>query len=248
MEVRDADPADADDFRWIARSSMREAYGAAISPTAIDTAVEDWYEEERVVELVEDPTHQCLVAEESGTVIGFLECHVSDNTEEATIAWVHVDPEHWEDGVGDRLLSRAETNLFEAGVSRIEGRALLENEDVVSTFEDRGYIEGTDRETTVGEETFTERSYLLFSPEEEPRLIEARETESGTFYIALDDHKVGSRGDFYVAYTDEDRESRYGFYCNHCLSVDASMDTMGRVQCNNCGNTAKPTRWDAAYL
>lgn len=248
MEIREAVPADADDLRWIARGSMREAYGTAISPQAIDSAVEEWYVEDRVSELIEDPNHHCFVAEERGDVVGFLECQVSENTEEATISWVHVDPARWEEGVGDQLLSAAEKRLFERGVSRIEGQALIENEDLVSDFEDRGYVEGTARETTVGEETFTERSYLLFPSGEEPRLLERRETGDGTFYIALDDHKVGSHGDFYVAYSDEDRGSRYGFYCNNCLSVDATMDTMGRVQCNNCGNTAKPTRWDAAYL
>lgn len=248
MQVRDAVPEDAADFRWIARSSLRVAYDEAVSPKAIDTAVEDWYEDDRVAGLIDDPTHQFLVAEEDGQVIGFLECSVTDSVEEGTIHWVHVDPDQWNEGAGEHLLSEAEDRLFDRGVSRIEGTALAENEDIVTDFENRGYVEGTDRETTIGEESFTERSYLKFTPEEEPRLIEPRETDDGTFYVALDDHKVGSHGDFYVAYADEDRERRYGFYCNNCGSVDASMDTMGRVQCHDCGNTAKPTRWDAAYL
>ena len=248
MQLRAAVVDDAPDFRWIAKSSLRVAYEDAISPTAIDTAVEEWYADDRVPELVEDPDHHCLVAEADGEVVGFLEYRVADATEEATIQWVHVEPDRWNEGIGEALLSEAETRLFERGVSRIEGTALAENEDIVSVFEERGYLEGTDRETTVGEETFTERSYLRFAPGEAPRLIERRETDDGTFFVALDDHKVGSHGDFFVAYRDEDREKRYGYYCNNCGSVDASMDPMGRVQCNACGNTAKPTRWDAAYL
>lgn len=248
MQIREATETDAADLRWIARSSLRRAYDDAVSPTAIDEAIESWYGNEAVAETLADPECEFLVAEEDGDPIAFVEYSVSEGTEEATIQWVHVDANRWNEGIGDALLAETEDRLFDQGVERIEGTAITENEDLVAFYEEHDYIPGIDRETTIGEETFTERSYLKFAPGETPRLIEERETDGGTFYIALDDHKVGSAGDFFVAYKDQDRNARYGYFCNNCGSVDTVMDSMGRVQCTECSNTAKPTRWDAAYL
>jgi len=47
---------------------------------------------------------------------------------------------------------------------------------------------------------------------------------------------------------DEGRSDRYGYYCGNCDRLANAMDSMGRVECNECGNARKPTRWDAAYL
>jgi hypothetical protein len=30
--------------------------------------------------------------------------------------------------------------------------------------------------------------------------------------------------------------------------MDVAVDTMGRIECNDCGNVSKATRWDAAYM
>lgn len=248
MHVRDAVEADAPDFRWIARGSLEAAYGEAVSSEAIDTAVEQWYSESGVADRLEDPTTRLLVAEADGHLLGFAEFSVSESAAEGTIHWVHVDPERWGEGVGDTLLEAVEAELLDRGVSRIEGTALTANEDVIAFFEEYGYVEGITRETEIGEETFSERSFIKFTDEDRPHLIETRKTETGTVYVALDEHKVGSKGDFYVCYRTEDRSARYGYFCDNCGSVNTAMDSMGRVQCNECDNTAKPTRWDAAYL
>lgn len=248
MQIREAVEADVADFRWVARTSLQSAYHDSVSPETIDSAVDRWYADEAFAERLADETYHYLVAEGESGVVGFIEYSVSDAAEEGTIQWVHVDPDYWGEGIGDDLLDAAEEALFDRDVTRIEASALEENHDAIDMFDLHDYIEGASTETTIGEESFVERTYLKFAPGEEPRLIDSRETAAGTFYIALDEHKVGSLGDFYVAYRDEDRVARYGYYCDNCASVDASMDSMGRVQCNDCGNTAKPTRWDAAYL
>ena len=248
MQIRDAVLEDAAELRWVARASLETAYQDAVSQAAIDTAVENWYDEESLEAAIEDETTHIKVAEGDDQILGFIEFSASSPAEECQIQWIDVDPEHWEEGIGDALLEAAEAELFDQGVTRIEGTGLAANTDIIQFYEDHGYVEGAARQTDIGGETFTERSYLKFSAEEEVHLMEGRETDAGTFFIALDEHKVGSKGDFYVAYRDEDREVKYGFYCDSCGSVNASMDSMGRVQCNDCGSTAKPTRWDAAYL
>ena len=66
-------------------------------------------------------------------------------------------------------------------------------------------------------------------------------------YVADDEAEVGSKGPFYAVYGTPERENRYGYYCSACESLDAAMDTMGRIVCNGCGNTRKPEEWDAAH-
>lgn len=67
-------------------------------------------------------------------------------------------------------------------------------------------------------------------------------------YVDTDSHEQGSTGMFYPVYTDSSCGDRYGFYRENCQSTAVSMDTMGRLVCQACGNERKPTQWDAAYL
>jgi len=57
----------------------------------------------------------------------------------------------------------------------------------------------------------------------------------------------GSKGPFFVVYESDDRETPYGFWCGNCEGLDTAMDTMGRIECNACGNVRKPEEWDAAH-
>ncbi len=78
--------------------------------------------------------------------------------------------------------------------------------------------------------------------------LEPKTTPDGeTVYVASDEGDKGSRGPFLVAYASRDRDRRYGWWCTSCDTVDNAMDSMGRIECNVCGNFRKPTQWDAAH-
>jgi hypothetical protein len=57
----------------------------------------------------------------------------------------------------------------------------------------------------------------------------------------------GNKAPFYVVYADPDRERRWGFYCANCETFDNAVDSMGRIQCNECSNYKKADEWDAAH-
>jgi len=69
----------------------------------------------------------------------------------------------------------------------------------------------------------------------------------GTLYVDRADAERGAKGPFYVVYADPDADSRWGYFCSNCDTVDTAMDTMGRIECNGCGNVRKPDEWDAAH-
>jgi hypothetical protein len=71
--------------------------------------------------------------------------------------------------------------------------------------------------------------------------------EGETVFVAEDEPEIASKGPFYLVYTSDAREERWGFYCSNCETLDNAMDSMGRITCNECGNTRKPEEWDAAH-
>ncbi|MFB6134250.1 MAG: GNAT family N-acetyltransferase [Halanaeroarchaeum sp.] len=248
MSVRRATTDDAEAIRTIAKESLLASYTGALDDETIQEAVDEWYGGDRLADLLAVDTEYFLVAEHEGDVAGFAELTVSDATDVGAIQWLHVKPEFRDSGVGTELLEAAESELLDQDVARIEGAVLAANIEGGKFYENAGYVRGADQQTTIAGESFTERRYLHFPEDQPAALMEARQTEQGTFYVALDEHEVGSRGDFYVAYADPERDARYGYYCDNCDSVDTSMDSMGRIVCNDCGNEHKASRWDAAYL
>mgnify|MGYP000176890493 CR=1 FL=1 len=71
--------------------------------------------------------------------------------------------------------------------------------------------------------------------------------EGETVYVDTEDARTGSEGPFFVTYADEAGNDPYGYLCSNCETLDNAMDPMGRIVCNECGNTRKPEEWDAAH-
>lgn len=76
--------------------------------------------------------------------------------------------------------------------------------------------------------------------------MKPRTTQEGlTVFVADDEQEVGSKGPFYVVYKSDSREAQYGYFCSNCETINNAMDPMGRLVCNECGNTKRPEDWDA---
>ena len=85
-------------------------------------------------------------------------------------------------------------------------------------------------------------------PADRDVLTAAVRTADGTGYAAYNERADGSVAPFYVVYADSDRSERYGYICGSCGSLGVAMDSMGRLDCNDCENSRKAAEWDAAYL
>lgn len=87
--------------------------------------------------------------------------------------------------------------------------------------------------------------------EREPRTIEtereSRTIDDRTVYVDRTRIERGSSGPFYAAYGSPTGGDRWGYLCAACDSFDNAMDTMGRIECNECGNIRKAEEWDAAH-
>lgn len=249
MNIREATTADVDDIRRVAHASLEASYEPALDPALVEDAFEHWYSHDRVTDRLADDDVLYFVVEDDGRVVAFSESEYSPSDTVGELHWLHVHPEHRGHGHARHLLEATERALFEAGATRIEGYVLAENDAGNEFYQHTGYHQSGERTIELDELTLTERTYIKLPDDRGPAtLTEPRELPDGTtVYVAFDERERGSMAPFYAAYTDEGREARYGYYCANCEAIDVSMDTMERIKCNACGNTRKPTVWDATY-
>lgn len=248
-KVRKARPEDVGAIRRIARSSFETSYGDVLSRDTIAEAVTRWYGNDAFQVRRSDPEKRFLVAQTGTELTGFSESTIEADGDVGVIDWLHVDPYHRERGIGSKLLEETEQTLVSAGVMRVEGRVIAENEIGNAFYRSHEYRQTGSRTIDIEGTVVEENRYLGFPDRETvDGLFKPIERESGTFYVALDERERGSKAPFYRLYQDEDRKTVHGYCCANCESIAVTMSTMGQLECNSCGNTRKPTRWDAAYL
>ncbi|MBX0346771.1 MULTISPECIES: GNAT family N-acetyltransferase [Haloarcula] len=242
MELRPAEPADRPAIRDVARRSLQASY--SLGPQAINSAIEEWYDEGRLEETLEDEERLLLLAEKEGQVVGFSESvTAADNT--GTLLWLHVDPAHRGEGIASSLFEATRDHLADLGAPHLLGRVLADNVEGNTFYEDRGFEKVGTEQVEIDGRTYVEN---LYSETEQWGREPVETAEGRTVYVDHDNHERGSIAPFHVVHVDEDGDERYGYFCSNCNTLANAMDSMGRIECDSCGNVRKPLRWDAAYL
>ena len=249
MNIRQANEDDVAEIRRVARASLSKSYGHALDDDLITSVVGKWYGSDDLSDDLADDDTYFVVAEEEGRLVGFVQSYVVSRRELiGEIDWLHVDPEHRGKGIGADLLEALETELIERGVERLEGVVLVANEMGTGFYDDHGFTAAGERTIHIGGEEFEERVYVKFpDPQVYDADLEEETVNDRTVYVAHDENVRGADGVFHAVYMDREREERYGWACS-CGNVGVVMDTMERLECGQCGNKSKATRWDAAYL
>jgi len=241
MELRRATPADRPAIRDVARRSLQASY--SLGPQSINSAIEEWYDEARLTETLEDEDRLLLVAAVDGQVVAFSESVIAA-ADTATLLWLHVDPAYRGEGIADALFEATRDRLEQRGASQLRGRVLAENAEGNQFYDDREFKQVGTESVDIDGRTYVENIYA----ESEQWGREAIETNGRTVYVDHDNHERGSVAPFHVVFTGQDSEDRYGYFCSNCNTLANAMDSMGRIECDTCGNVRKPVRWDAAYL
>jgi ribosomal protein S18 acetylase RimI-like enzyme len=242
MEIREARANDRPAIRDVARRSMQASY--SLDPAAIIGAVEEWYDENRLRNLLEDDDKVLLVVEHKGQVVAFSDSVITgENTGE--ILWLHVDPDYRGEDIGIELFKATRNHLASVGAGNLRGRVLADNAGGNAFYENRGLVKIGEETVDIDGTSYVENVYA----EIEAERMEPFELDDGeTVYIDRENEETGSIASFYIVYTERDAEEIYGYWCGKCDQLANAMDASGRIQCDECGNARKPTRWDAAYL
>ena len=240
MEIREATAEDGPAIRSIALRSMEASY--SLSPSVIESAIRQWYGVDRFAAKLEDDDVHLLIAEQDGEPVAFSESVLVDGR--GDIHWIHVAAMFRGEGIGQRLYEETRERLEAAGAETIRGLVLAMNSEGNQFWKDRGLGKIGEGTVEIDGTAFVENIYV----DEEDVDLQPIVVDDRDLYIDRSDSERGSKGPFYTVYTDEERENRYSYFCGSCDLLITSMDTMGRLSCEGCGNQLKPTRWDAAYM
>ncbi len=240
MNVREATVDDGPVVRSIAVRSMEASY--SLSPGTIENAIRQWYGVDGFAEKLEDDDTLVLLAELEGEPVAFSESVIAGDR--GDIHWLHVAAMYRGEGIGQELYETTRDRLEDAGAETIRGLVLADNSEGNRFWEAQGLMKIGKGSVEIDGTAFVENVYVdQESIDLEPIVVDDRE-----LYVDRSDADRGSDDDFYTVYVDEARETQYGYYCGACDSLVTSMDAMGRLECEECNNARKPTRWDAAYM
>ena len=242
MQVRQATTAEGDAVREIVERSMLASY--SLGPGTIEAAVDEWFGAPALEAKLEDG-HRCVqIAERDDIAVGVADASYVPETGTGDVLWLHVDPDYRGEGIGRRLFEAATDWLADVGADHVRGLVLANNSDGNAFYRELGFERVGEREVEIDGTPYTEHVYHGEGRER----VTVLEDDGREVYVDLEDASRGSLGPFFTVFADADRTERYGFQCGHCEALATAMDSMGRVECSDCGNTRKPTRWDAAYL
>ena len=241
MEIREARTPDRPAIRDIARRSLKTSY--SLDPRSITGAVSEWYEENRLKDMFSNDQKMLLVVDVDEQVVAFSDTVLTGRST-AQLLWLHVDPSYRGEGYGKALFEGTLQRLEERGITNIQGRVLADNAGGNAFYREQGLTQVGEEEVDIDGNTYIEKMYAEVSEEG----IEPLETDGRTVHVDHNSTQTGSMAPFHVVYTERNGEDIYGYWCSRCEGLANAMDAMGRIQCDGCGNTRKPTRWDSAYL
>lgn len=251
MDIRNASSSDSEEIVTVARASLSESYGHFIDQETIVDIVAEWYSEEQLDKLLDDENEVFLLASDDDNIVGYVQgAIVQGDPPAGEIDWLHVSPQFRGQNIGTQLLGQMQDDLETLGAHVLRGKVLTRNEDGGAFYEEHGF-ERIDTRTVTIENTEYEESIFEKGIEERPtsEIVETVDGPDGQeLFVSFSDAERGAKGPFYTVFETESLRERYGFYCGNCDSINTAMDPMGRIECNQCENQRKATRWDASYL
>lgn len=248
MEIRELQRDDASHVQEVARESLAESYGHALDDEQIDAAVTHWYDEDGIAELLSAEETLFVVAE-NDTVAGYVQGEIiAGDTVIGDIHWLHVRPDERGEGVGNQLLGEVIDRMEKEGVSVVRGRVIEENQDGIAFYEEHGFSKSSSDSVDISGEEY-EEVVLERHVDEEEQVTDRIDGPDGEQLSV--DYAAGETGvlaPFYPTYQDEAMTEQFGWLCGNCNATETSMGSSGRIECGNCENARKATRWDRSYL
>ena len=146
MDVREARTGDVEAVQRVASAAWYAAHADIAGEEVVSEFLAEYYSTQRLREDVADRSRLFLVAEDEGitgeesAVVGFaLALPAEDEPGVFALGRIYVDPDHWGEGVGTRLLDRVESHVRARDESRLRLGVMAENDRAVGFYESRGF-------------------------------------------------------------------------------------------------------------
>jgi len=155
LDVREAETADVEAVRAVARDAWAAAYDW--DREAVADAVDDWYDRAALSDLFAEPRTAFLVADRAGEVLGF--CHAVFEPDRADVLRIYVRPADWRAGVGTALHDAVVTRARERDLGDLRAMVLADNDVGRGFYEALGYGEVDADTTAIAGEEYAETVY-----------------------------------------------------------------------------------------
>lgn len=157
VTIRRATEDDIPAIQRVARTSWREAYGEFMPEPVIDEMLAYGYSIDFLEEALTTQDVTMFVAEDEYSVVGYVSCEVPHDGETGQ-ASIYVSPDYWGEGIGTRLLERAEQFLDEAGATSLQDVVLDANE-IGNAFYSKHFEQTEQTHVQMGDEEFDANVY-----------------------------------------------------------------------------------------
>lgn len=150
LRIRPADPDDAEAIQRLGRAAWHAAYDDVFGPERVDRVVAHWWSVESLRGAATARERRFLVAERGDELLGVVDA-TPDTAHELTyhVGRLYVDPAHWGEGVGTRLVDALCERLPEP-TARLRLTVLAENPVGVSFYERYGFERVDERRGDTG--------------------------------------------------------------------------------------------------
>lgn len=249
MDIRECRQSDANHIRQVARESLTDSYGHELDGETIDAVVDEWYGEDALNDLLAADSSIFVVAA-NDRIDGFVQGEIlAGDVVIGDIHWLHVRPEARGEGLGSQLLGEVVDRMENEGVTLVRGRVIESNEEGTTFYERHRFQRSSSESVDIGGEDYEELVYEHRLDESAVEILQAVEGPDGQeLYVDYTAGETGNDAPLYPTYLDEQLDEQFGWFCSNCGATETTMDSAGRLQCSNCGNSRRATRWDGAYL
>lgn len=149
MEIREAVPADAAAIQTVARKTWHEAYDEILDPDAVEEKIDEWYDRDRLRTSIRNDDSPFFVAV-TDDIVGLAQGGRSESgPADASVYRIYVDPDHWGEGIGSKLLGEVLDQLRDDGYDSVWLAVIATNEVGRSFYEKQGFREENVRMTTL---------------------------------------------------------------------------------------------------
>lgn len=159
VSIREAESDDIERILHITERSWNAAYSDILSQELIDQTMTELHDGDVTRRLIEREDVAYFVAERSDAIVGYISGAPSDEENVALLGALYVDPHHWNEGIGTRLLQTFEEFSHQQGAEWIQFSVLDENEIGLSFYRKHGYREIDKRDTDRFGDPITERVF-----------------------------------------------------------------------------------------
>lgn len=135
MEIRKAEPSDAEFIQEVAEQTWKETYIEILGEKAVERIIEDWYDEDSIRKNIEEHDYFYIIEIENA-VAGYIDATLEDTVVEVQRLYIY--PEYWRQGLGTRIYRELESKVSDTAES-IELEILTENDPAASFYRENGF-------------------------------------------------------------------------------------------------------------